>query len=92
MEKYAYKITVEPIKTPAGPLDAAPITFTAPCHEDILALAARVGADDDKKLRLLIGLKLLGEVLLKDRENPLNAEFLKHFGEFMHGLKGAGRK
>ncbi len=55
-------------------------------------MATRIGADDDRKLRLLIGLKLLGEELLEDRENSLYAEFLPHFGEFMRGLKGAGRK
>ena len=92
MKKHAYKVTVESLA--ASGVEEAPgqLSFIAPCHEDILALAARVGADNDKKLRLLVGLKLLGEVLLEDKENPLYGEFLPHFGNFMRALKEAGRQ
>jgi hypothetical protein len=90
MAKHTFKITVESIADNKGnPVEAAPLVFTAENHDDILALAARVGATDDKALAFLVGLKLFGECMLADRDNPLYADLLPHFGAFMKKLKAA---
>lgn len=88
MKKHQYRITVEHLEGPNGEsLHDAPLTFLAGNHDDILALADRTGAHDDKDRAFLIGLKLLGEALLDDRENPLYSDFTPHFRDFMKRIK-----
>lgn len=84
MSKHAYTITVEPVdQFSAG---AKRLSFRATSHDDILAIAEKIG-DDEKRLRLLLGVKLFGGVMLEDRDNPLFKEYAPHFGEFMKKLK-----
>jgi hypothetical protein len=57
-----------------------------------MLLAVKVGAEDPRALRLLMGLKLLGGVLMEDRDNPLYKDFLPQFGAFMQALKAARKQ
>ncbi len=84
MTKHSYTITVEDADEAGRRL-----SFQVNSHDDIMLLAGKVGADDPHKLRLLLGVKLLGGALLEDRDNPLYKEFLPRFGAFMQTLKGA---
>ncbi len=85
MGGHVYTITVEPADAAGGER----LEFQAESHDDILALARKVGRDDPRRLRLLVGLKLLGGVLLEDKGNPLYQDFLPQFGRFMQRLKAA---
>lgn len=88
MGKHKFKISVEHLEDQKGsPANDPPLVFLAENHDDILALAARTGASGDKDRAFLVGLKLLGEVLLEDRNNPLYHDFIPHFGEFMKRIK-----
>ena len=44
--------------------------------------------DSDTAAAFTVGLKLLGEVMLKNRSHPLFEEFGPQFGQFMKRLKG----
>lgn len=86
MGKHRYRITVEPLDALES---AGSLQFQAESHDDILALADRVGRNDERQLRLLVGLKLFSGVLLEDKDNPLYQDFLPHFGQFMKKIKGS---
>lgn len=88
MAKHVFKITVERVDDQHGdPGNDPPLVFTAQNHDNILELAARRGGGDERQLAFIVGLKLLGEALLADRDNPLYRDFIPHFGEFMKNLK-----
>lgn len=88
MRKHKFRITVEHIEDAHGaPLSETPLVFHVENHDDILALARRIGTEGDKGFAFLLGLKLLGETLLDDKTNPLYQDFRPHFGEFVKRLK-----
>jgi hypothetical protein len=92
MAKHKFRITIESVADAHGnPVNAAPLVFNAENHDDIIALAERTGASDDRARSFLVGLKLFGEAMLEDRQNPLYAEILPAFGAFMKKLKAARR-
>lgn len=87
---HTFKITVEHIADQKGnPVTEPPLVFKVENHDDMVAMAARFGYREDKQLAFLVGLKLFGETLLQDRDNPLYAEIGPQFGAFMKKLKGA---
>lgn len=93
---HRYRITVEPCSGPEEDATLpAPLTFTAASHDDILAIIHRVqeqrGGDRDAAAAFALGLKLFGEALLSDRDNPLFTEIRPHFGAFMRQLKSGNR-
>lgn len=63
------------------------ISFQADSHDDIIHLAEKIGADNARTLRLLVGAKLLGVVLREQRDNPQFKEFLPQFITFMQTIK-----
>lgn len=88
MPKHIFKITMEHISDRKDkPADEPPLVFHAENHDDIIELASRSGCSDDKELAFLVGLKLFGEALMANRQNPLYRDFLPHFGQFMQRLK-----
>jgi len=92
MAKHKYQITVEAVADEAKTRAAQPtLCFQTENHDDIIALAAKLGLQDEKGLAFILGLKLVGETLLEDRENPLYKEFAPHFGAFMKSLKRNAR-
>jgi hypothetical protein len=89
MAKHKFRVTVEYIADNKGnPVEAAPLTFETENHDNILDIAAR-RASTDKQRSFVIGLKLFGETLLEERDNPLFASFRPHFGEFMKAFKAS---
>ena len=93
MKNHHYRITVEHLSTPDGQAVDVPGTLQFECgaHDDILALVQRIRQrgdfDADAAAAFLVGLKLLGEVMLRNREHPLFDEFWSHFVQFMKRLK-----
>ena len=88
MKRHQYRITVEPIAADAPP----PLLFRVDAHDEILSLVERSRQrgdfDTDTAAAFTVGLKLLGEVMLKNRNHPLFEGFGPQFGQFMQRLKG----
>lgn len=88
MKRHQYRITVEPIAADAP----SPLQFQVDAHDEILSLVERSRQrgdfDADTAAAFTVGLKLLGEVMLKNRNYPLFEEFGPQFGQFMQRLKG----
>jgi hypothetical protein len=91
MPKHKFRITVESVAEADENPVHAPLVFTVENHDDIIALVERAGANDDHARAFLVGLKLFGETMLQDRDNPLYAEIQPAFGAFMKKLKAARR-
>lgn len=88
MAKHLFRISVEHISDPKGtPGTEPPMVFQTESHDNILEMAEKFGFTDDKQRSFLVGLKLFGEALLSDRDNPLYQDLLPHFGAFMKKLK-----
>ena len=93
MKKHRYRITIAPIAGPdcATTPDSPILQFEASNHDDILALVERSRQrghfETETAAAFTVGLKLFSEVMLENRNHPLFADFLPHFGQFMKGLK-----
>ena len=84
-----YRITVEAI-SPASEGDT--LQFEADNHDDIIAIARRMNGrfdlDEDTSKSFAIGLKLLGEVVLKNRTREPFSAIRPAMAEFMKSVKG----
>ena len=91
MKQHRYRITVEHLASVDGAPLSPPLCFEAASHDEILGLVQRAGQRagfvGDAAAAFTVGLKLLGEVMLRHRDNPLFEEFRSHFGQFMKRLK-----
>ncbi|MFT3848207.1 MAG: DUF3861 domain-containing protein [Propionivibrio sp.] len=94
MKNHRYAIKVEPVgaATPGETGVPPSLRFHVEAHDEILALVERSRQrgdfDTDAAAAFTVGLKLLGEVMLKNRNHPLFEEFGPQFGNFMKRLKG----
>lgn len=70
----------------------APLTFDAPNYDNIFDIIGlmqeREGFTPEMAQRFAVGLKLMGEVMLENKDNPLFAELKPHFMEMMKVIKG----
>lgn len=70
----------------------APLTFDAPNHDNIFDIIGlmqeREGFTPEMAQRFAVGLKLMGEVMMENKDNPLFAELKPHFMEMMKVIKG----
>ncbi len=89
-----YRLRLEHL-APAAPDQPThpPLELEFDNHDDILQIADRLEARQlfttpGQATEFAIGLKLFGEVMLKNREHPLFTELRPAFGEFMKRLKG----
>ena len=93
MRNHQYRITVENVTADqSSDGSASPsLQFGVEAHDEILALVERSRQrgdfDADTAAAFTVGLKLLGEVMLKNRNHPLFEEFGPQFGQFMQRLK-----
>ena len=85
---HRFRITVEPI---ASETTSAALQFEVDNHDDIVAIAQRVptrlGLDEDETRALIVGAKLLGEVVLKHRAEEPFSQLRPALREFMQQLK-----
>ena len=94
MRNHQYRITVENITPDQSSDGGTPpsVQFHIEAHDEILGLIERSRQrgdfDADTAAAFTVGLKLLGEVMLKNRNHPLFEEFGPQFGQFMQRLKG----
>jgi Domain of Unknown Function with PDB structure (DUF3861) len=88
---FKYQITVQPLAGRAGDAAPAALTFPVTNHDDLLKIVERVQAlgvlPPDEIAEFSIGLKLLTEVLLRHRRDPLFADLWPQMSEFMKKLK-----
>ena len=94
MSNHQYPLTVENVmgdQSRDGSASSS-LQFGVEAHDEILALVERSRQrgdfDADTAAAFTVGLKLLGEVMLKNRSHPLFEEFGPQFGQFMKRLKG----
>jgi len=100
MEKKAhqYKLTLEYLKDIKGEeMHLAPIELTFGNHDDLFSIIERQKAknffgDENQSAEFAIGLKLLGEVMLRNRNHPLFEELLPVWGAFMKRVKSSPEK
>jgi len=78
MNSYRYRVTMEMTAGPKGePVTGKSLSFETRNHDDILSIVERLQARGDfaadTAASLGVGLKLFGEVVLENRNNPLFA-------------------
>jgi len=88
--KHHYRIMVSPLAENDVPA-ASSVAFTHASHDDLLAIVARMqassGLDDDDAAAVAVGLKLLGDVMLAQRANPLFESLREPLHAFIRKLK-----
>ena len=86
---YRYRITLESLSPETEDKE---LRFEVENHDDIFAIARRMSGkldlDENATNAFALGLKLFGETILKNRDNPLFAQIKPSMGEFMRALKG----
>lgn len=92
-KKNRYRLVLKEVELRDGEKSDKTIDFEFENHDDILALIEKVQQkglfeDKDKTTQFILGLKLFGEVMLEQRDNPLFEGFLPAFGDLMKRLKG----
>jgi hypothetical protein len=87
---HRFRVTVESLAEDGG----GTMEFEVENHDDIVAIAGRApsrfGLDEDASRALVIGYKLLGEVVLKKRAEEPFASLRPAMGEFGKALKKSG--
>src|SRR5205823_2258584 len=91
---HRYRLRLEHL-APAAPDQPIqePVELEFTNHDDVFQIINRMEdrqlfAEPGHNTEFAIGLKLFSEVMLKNREHPLFAEFRPAFSEFMKRLKG----
>ena len=93
---FTYRITIESLDKPAqqNALAVGSKTFQVKNHDDLLKIVDSVQAknllDSEKSAALAIGLKLLSEIVLEKRLDPLFAPLLDPLHGFIKRLKTVG--
>jgi hypothetical protein len=93
-----YQITVMPLggDAPDTTESTASLVFMHENHDDLLLIVQRMrkstGLDSESAAATAIGLKLLAEVMLKQRDNPLFDVMRTPMRQFIHALKSVGER
>lgn len=93
MKQHEYQVIVKHIADAKGHPSTYEqyLTFTAYNHDDIFKVLGYLQEknllNDESVKPFAVGLKLMGEVLLENKEIPLFKEFLPHFIELIKSLK-----
>lgn len=86
---FRYRVTVEALSPEQ---QDKKLSFETENHDDLFIVADKIsekfdfGADNTKAFA--IGMKLFGEIMLKNRTHPVFETLRPAFGEFMKALKG----
>jgi len=92
MKQHTYRVTVEHLADAKGvPAVAGPLVFCARNHDDLFAIVARSRAsgrlDADDSAAMVVGLKLLGEIMLEHRDEQPFSDLRPALGAFIKALK-----
>ncbi|MDO5639960.1 MAG: DUF3861 domain-containing protein [Neisseria sp.] len=93
MKKHQYRVTLEYLADADGnAVEQAPLVFDAPNHDNIFEIIEmterREGMTPEMAQRFAVGLKLMGEVMLENKDNPLFAQLRPYMFEMMQVIKG----
>ena len=92
MKQHHYTITVQHMSDKDGnSVNEPPLICDMPTHDnlaDILAKTDSTIVSGNDALRLALGLKLLGELILENKNQAFFKELSPHFGEIMKIVKG----
>ena len=96
VREHRYRITLEHLATPREdqPLRGT-LTFEDGNHDDLFRIvelqraSGRFGSDDEAAA-FAIGLKLLSEAVLRNRDDPLLQQLKAPIGDFIKQLKAQG--
>lgn len=97
MKQHRYRFTVEYIADPEGnPQQVEPLVFEADSHDEILGIVELVRGsnvlDAESTAALVVGQKLMGGVVMANRDQPLFAGFWPNFVAFMKEFKALIKK
>lgn len=90
---HQYRITVEALPPDDSSQESLPDTmsFKVENHDDIFKVIKKIQSrgdfTEDQAKAFGLGLKLFGEVMLKNKNLPLFSAFAPHFMDFMKELK-----
>lgn len=92
MKSHLYKFTIEHLEdTKGNPLQVNPLTFEFKNHDDIFKIVdtmkGKMELDEADATALAVGLKLFGEVMLRNKHNTLFEEFRPLFANFLKQIK-----
>ena len=92
MKGHLYRYRIEHLEDPKGnPVDAKPLTFETKNHDDLFkivqAMKQKGIVDEAESIELVIGLKLFGEVMLRNRDSDFFKEIKPHFANIMQAIK-----
>ncbi|MGB3386008.1 MAG: DUF3861 domain-containing protein [Marinomonas sp.] len=92
MKGHLYKFTIEHLEDPKGnPVDASPLELEVRNHDDIFkiieTMKGKMDLEESDATEFAIGIKLFGEVMLRNPKNELFQQFRPHLNDFMKSLK-----
>lgn len=90
---HAYRVVLQEIELQDETSPAKATEFEFRSHDDILQLMQMMKKsgkfeNTNDNVELIMGLKLFGGVMMRNKENPLFEEFAPALKEFMKKLKG----
>ncbi|QGZ96123.1 hypothetical protein DSM104635_02981 [Terricaulis silvestris] len=91
---YTYQVSLQLLRARDGerPEEPATLTFEHVNHDDLFAIVERMrgstGLAPDAAAEAAIGLKLLSEVMIREKHNPLFDPLRNGVREFIVKLKG----
>lgn len=92
MKKHQYKITVDYLADADGNEVNQTLQFDAPNHDNIFRIVEmtqqREGFTPEMAQRFVVGLKLMGEVMLENKDNPLFQQLRPFMMDLMKVIKG----
>ncbi|WP_218568591.1 DUF3861 domain-containing protein [Pseudomonas sp. 2FG] len=93
---HSYQVTLAPLPHEGGAETVPALVFTHHNHDDLMQIAERVrrvsGLDPDSAAATAVGLKLLGGVMLSERDNPLFDVLRQPLREFIQELKSLSKR
>lgn len=94
MKHHVYRISVEHLEDKQGnPVADHTLSLVTTNHDEILEIVERIRSarqfEEDDAAAFAVGLKLFSEIMLKNKEHTLFAEFRPHFLAFMKKLKAS---
>jgi hypothetical protein len=89
-----YSITLEHIHQPKGEALHKPVQLEFDNHDDIFSIIEKLQQknhfkDEGQSAEFAIGLKMFGEVILRNKDNPLFEDLMPAFTAFMKKLKSS---
>lgn len=92
MKSNLYKFTIEHLEDKNGnSIKTDPLSFETRNHDDLFTIVEimkkKATFDEADAAAFAIGLKLSGEVILKNKDSKLFKDFTPHFRNFMKELK-----